>query len=390
MGTRNRKQVGYIYKSSGWWWLRFRQRAVKDGKLVTVQRARRLAPVDAHHKTKASVRRLAEQMLEPLNKHQYTPETVTTLGDFVERIYLPYVKEQKRPSTYKGYRDMWEDHLEARCATAWLREVRSCDIQRWLDEVAREDGLSKASLKHIKHLLSGIFRYAVQQDYCDCAKANPVTASSIPPAPRGGDTYAYSLEEIKRMLAVLSEPAATVVAVAAFTGLRRGEIRGLLWENYVPACGDGMAALHVSRSVWGKYIGEPKTEKSKAPVPVLAPLATMLEAHRLRCGNPLGGEPVFANCFGRPLDIDNLFRRDMQTIFEKAGIEWHGWHSFRRGLATNLHRLGVDDKTIQAIMRHSNISTTQNIYIKSAPADSIAAMKQLEALMCANRALTEQ
>jgi integrase len=80
----------------------------------------------------------------------------------------------------------------------------------------------------------------------------------------------------------------------------------------------------------------------------------------------------------------------MRTIFEKAGIEWHGWHSFRRGLATNLHRLGVDDKTIQAVMRHSNISTTQNIYIKSAPADSIAAMKQLEALMCANRAPTEQ
>jgi len=32
---------------------------------------------------------------------------------------------------------------------------------------------------------------------------------------------------------------------------------------------------------------------------------------------------------------------------------WHGWHAFRRGLATNLHALGVDDKTIQAILRHS-------------------------------------
>jgi len=44
---------------------------------------------------------------------------------------------------------------------------------------------------------------------------------------------------------------------------------------------------------------------------------------------------------------------------------WHGWHAFRRGLATNLHLAGVDDKTIQGILRHGNITITQNIYIKS-------------------------
>ena len=64
--------------------------------------------------------------------------------------------------------------------------------------------------------------------------------------------------------------------------------------------------------------------------------------------------------------------------------QWHGWHAFRRGLATNLHRLGVNDKTIQAILRHSNIVTTQNIYIKTVSSDSAAAMKLLETALCAN------
>jgi integrase len=41
------------------------------------------------------------------------------------------------------------------------------------------------------------------------------------------DTYAYSLDEVKRMLAVLKEPDWTVVLTAALTGLRKGEIRGL-------------------------------------------------------------------------------------------------------------------------------------------------------------------
>jgi integrase len=44
-----------------------------------------------------------------------------------------------------------------------------------------------------------------------------------------GETFAYSLEEIKQMLEVLPEPAATITAVAAFTGVRKSELRGFLW-----------------------------------------------------------------------------------------------------------------------------------------------------------------
>jgi integrase len=148
-----------------------------------------------------------------------------------------------------------------------------------------------------------------------------------------------------------------------------------------------MASLQVTRSIWGRHVGKPKTKKSEAPVPVISPLAKMLDAHRFRCGNPHSG-PIFSNRFGRPLDLDNFYRKVMKDVFSppdgERRLEWHGWHAFRRGLATNLNRLGIDDKTIQAILRHSNISTTQDMYIKSVPADAIAAMKQLEALMCAN------
>ncbi|HEV2197169.1 MAG TPA: tyrosine-type recombinase/integrase, partial [Candidatus Acidoferrum sp.] len=67
----------------------------------------------------------------------------------------------------------------------------------------------------------------------------------------------------------------------------------------------------------------------------------------------------------------HLFERDQSLP------EWHGWHAFRRGLATNLHALGVDDKTIQAILRHSNIGITQNIYIKSVNESQVSAMDTL-------------
>jgi len=61
--------------------------------------------------------------------------------------------------------------------------------------------------------------------------------------------------------------------------------------------------------------------------------------------------------------------------------KWHGWYAFRRGLATNLHDLGVTDKTIQAILRHAHVSVTQKSYIKTLDSQSIVAMRQLESLV---------
>ncbi len=116
------------------------------------------------------------------------------------------------------------------------------------------------------------------------------------------ETYAYTLEEVQSILARLPEPAATAFAVAAYVGLRHGEIQGLLWENYQ----DG--EMFVSRSIWNGRATDPKTRKGRAPIPVIRHLAERLELHRLRAGNPQKG-PVFANAKGNPLSLGSLVNR---------------------------------------------------------------------------------
>jgi len=165
---------------------------------------------------------------------------------------------------------MWRDHLQGRCGGWWLRDARTVDIQRLLDQIAREDGLNKTTLKHVKHLLSGIYRFAMQQGTFE--RANPVTAVSIPDAPGANETYAYSLEEVTQMVAALPEPAATVVLTAAFTGFRHGEILGMVWQNLEPS--EPLAFYRVSQSIWHGIATEPKTKKSKAPVPIIGMLAS--------------------------------------------------------------------------------------------------------------------
>jgi integrase len=158
--------------------------------------------------------------------------------------------------------------------------------------------------------------------------------------------------------------------------------------------------LSVRRSVWNSTVNEPKTNRSKAPIPVVQQLAEALEAHKLRMGKLAQPNlPIFQAGNGKPLNLDNLARRIIKPalspcavckrlesehkpeahVFErdKAVPQWHGWHAFRRGLATNLHALGVADKTIQAILRHSNVGLTMNVYVKSVSESQVSAMDAL-------------
>lgn len=298
-----------------------------------------------------------------------SPYSTMPLVSFVEDLYLPHVESQNRASTYKGYRDIWRNHIKPRVGEMRVRDFRTWDGERLLKRIAEESDLSRASLKHVKSVLSAIFKHAKRTGAIN--GVNPVQDVSIPKARESEDTYAYSLEQIGRMLKLLSDPAATVIATAAFTGLRKGELRGLRWENYK---GDEVQVTH---SVWNSHVSDPKTRSSKAPVPVIARLQKFLERYRASVGNPQSGW-MFAGIQGGPLHLDNLVRRDIQPILERAEIEWHGWHAFRRGLATNLQSLGVSIKTAQAILRHSDYAVTANYYVKSVDEDVIEAMGRVE------------
>ena len=364
-------QEGYVFKKGSAWYLRYYDRIVaSSGETEHKQKCRKLADAVGRTRTKQAACELAEEFLRPLNDGTATPESTMALRQFVEEVYLPHVAEQKRVFTYKGYTHMWSRHLKSRSMIA-LRDFRTVDGENLLRAIARTENLNRTSLAHLKAFLSGAFRYARRQGILNTE--NPMRDVVLPKARPGNETHAYFLEHILQMLVVVPEPAATAIATAAFTGARRGEIRGMLWQNYE---GDQM---RITQSVFGSHADEPKSMKSKAPVPVIAPLAKYLARHRAASGNPETGL-IFKSQTGTSLDLAQLARFVIRPALRQAGLAWHGWHAFRRGLATNLYRLGVPDKTIQAILRHANLSTTMNAYVKSVPADATAAMKAFEAL----------
>ena len=89
---------------------------------------------------------------------------------------------------------------------------------------------------------------------------------------------------------------------------------------------------------------------------------------------------IFETLKGDPADLDYLVRDVSRPTLAAANLPWYGLHAFRRGLATNLHELGIADVVIQAILRHSDVSVTRQAYIKNDGTDvrSVAAMEALE------------
>ena len=389
---RNRKQQGQIIRIGDRWYVRYWERRNIGGTVKRKRVTHSIGEVMTRGKRPpADIKTEAVRHMATVNSGTVPAERIVTVGDFVERVYLPWIEEHKRPSTAKGYRDIWEDHVRPLSEQVWLKDTRTYHVQGWLNQIGAGK-LSRNTLKHVKSVISGIFTLAKQQDYFQ--GENPARDSAVnPKAAEPQETYAYTLEEIQTILSLLPEPAATAFAVAGFMGLRHGEIQGLLWENYHGG------EMYVSRSIWNGRISDPKTRKGRAPVPGIRQLADRLEIHRLRYGSPIAG-PIFANALGKPLALSSAVNRVILPALNRCEScgkaesnhhkadhpykrdtripEWHGWHAARRGLGSNLYRLGVPDMVIQRILRHANVSTTATYYIKTAAVDVRSAMTKLE------------
>jgi integrase len=379
-------QRGRIYRHHGSWLLQFYDDVLIDGKQTRKRACVKLAPDNKDFPTKRSVLLLAEKHLAPINSGQLQPESAVLLADYIEKTYLPAAEKRLRPSTVKDYKEIFYQHLKTRLGDLRLRDFRTVHGQRIMHNIP---DVGHARLLRIKAVLSAVFTHAIRTGVLD--GVNPVHSVSVPGKPVKFKGYAYSLSEIEGMFIATSGVARVVIAVAALTGLRLSELRGLRWGDF-----DG-ENLHVKRAVWRTVVGPTKTEDSEGVVPVLPLLQKVLEKHR----NGASDEAyIFAGKRrGAPLNLHNLAARVIKPSIEHCikcqksradhekvnhefdldpKLVWKGWHSFRRGLASNLYSLGVQPKVIQAILRHSDIGTTLAYYVQTPAEESREALQQIE------------
>jgi len=365
----SRHQEGHIFKCHGAWHGRWYEDMLIDGVIVRKQRSKKLADYCDRYRTKSDVKVLLDEILIKINKGVSNPRSTMTVAEFFDTVYLPYMRDvkQRRPSTVKGYKEIWRNHVSGLVGHIPLRDFRRSHANNLLEAISTK-GLTTRTLQHIKAFLSGVFKYACAKELCEY---NPIHDADLEGlGKQSSEPGAYTLPQIVTMLKALEGTPKAIVTLAAFTGLRCAEIRGLEWPDF------NGEEIMVNRAVWRHIPNPPKTKKSKAPIPAISPVREALEAHRQTMGQPTEGL-IFRGVQREHIDLERIARRVLRPTLEALRIPWLGYHGFRRGLATNLYSLGVSDLTVQRIMRHSDVSITREHYIKTSQQDSVTAMEKL-------------
>jgi integrase len=399
--SRPRFQQGQILHDGPNWVLRYHEDRFVAGARKRVRTKTVLAPYSEYpyRGTPADIEKLRslfqdriQKILAPVNCGDNQFRQTLTLGAFIEQSYFPRLDWRLNqpagnelhiePSTIKGYKDIWKAHVqnspESKVA---LRDFTSRTGQRFLESLPQT--LSHQTHLRIKNFLSGVFTWAIvdgvltgvnpMDETKAGGQAKKVTATTERQEKvQASNAHAYTLEEVAEMLRKLPDPARTVCAMAAFTGLSRSELWGLKWSDY-----DG-ESIQVQRKIWKGQVGVPKTAAREAGVFVISVLRKILAKYK-KDFQPAGDGWIFrGEKLLNPLDLDNLSRREIPQHINGA---WFGWHAFRRGLGTRLNEAGVDGKTIQSILRHADISTTQAYYIIPDQKRAAAGLKKLDKIV---------
>jgi integrase len=196
--------------------------------------------------------------------------------------------------------------------------------------------------------------------------------------------------EIRGILGELPEPARTVTMLAAITGMRRGELFGLKWEDL----DFERRTIRIVRSLVDQVEGLPKTETSRKPLPMSGDLIEALMRWREQTVYAQPSDWVFASplSFGKlPYWPDMVLRRHIIPAAKRLGIAKRiGWHTFRRTFATLLVSSGSSVKTTQELMRHATANITMELYAQAVTEDKRHAQDTITGLITGSQSANVQ
>jgi integrase len=245
-----------------------------------------------------------------------------------------------------------------------LTDIKAVDVEKWLKGLCfPKTGvpLARGSRAKIRNIMSVVYSHAIRWEWTE---KNPIT-SVRQSAKRQRAPDVLTPEEIMAFLKELPDPLRTMIELDAFTGLRRGELIGLRWqdvdfENLI---------LHIRRSLVAMVEGAPKTEASLKDVPVDAQTAESLWAWRQHSPHAGSGDWVFASPHtkGRqPYWPGTLWRYYGKPALQRARVTKQvSYHTFRHTFGTLLNANGENPKVVQELLRHASLKVTTDVYMQA-------------------------
>lgn len=318
-----------------------------------------------------------EKLNEILYQHQrgeFIEPTKMTTGEWLQKWLEVYVSHSTKRSkrTRETYTSVTKRHLIPAFERVPLQQLTASHIQHYYNT----SKLASSTLEQHHAILHQALKVATVNERL--INVNPAElVVEKPVAKKNRETNVWNQEEVRRFLLAAREDGTQTEAfyrLTVETGMRRGEICGLKWEDVDLAGGNVSVKRTLVKPGPKPELGPPKGGRSRA-IAISPQMANLLRKHKVEQNElklSLGGAYadkgfVFAKDSGDPIQMNNFGQRSFPALMKKAGVKKIRFHDLRHTCATLLMEGDTHPKVVQERLGHANIAMTLDRYSHVTP-----------------------
>ena len=308
-----------------------------------------------------------------------------TLGQWMRVWYENYASIKVRPSSHATYMGIIKNHIDPAIGDIPLTKLTTLDLQKFYRDlltggrVERKEsekkpkGLGPKTVRNIHQIISSALQLAIHQKLI---AHNPAEGCALPRVERNemktltADQLAAFLQEAKRTGVF------EMYYLELATGLRRGELLGLKWQDVDFNQGIITVRRQISR-INGTVVEAPlKTKNAYRVIPLGEQALAVLQSQQEKTHS----EYVFPSPNGGPISPDSV-RNMLRRVLKRAGLPYVRFHDLRHTFATLALQNGVDVKTVSSILGHFSAGFTLDTYAHVTTAAQREAAKKMDGVL---------
>lgn len=317
-------------------------------------------------KTQAEVKEKLKRAQVEAGQVDFAKSGKYTVGTWMDEWFENVAKIKVRPSSHQTYKGYIDNHIKPNIGNVPLEKLTTMDLQKFYRKLltkgrverieSREQpkGLSAKTVRNINQVISSAMDLAVAQKIIS---ANPTNACELPKV----EHQEMQTIPAEQLQAFLDEARASGVYemyyIELATGLRRGELLGLKWQDIDWKNGIIKVRRQVAR-VDGQIVEAPlKTKNSYRAVTISQQAIEVLKQQKAKTHD----QYVFPSPNGGPISPDSV-NNMLKRVLDRAGIPKVRFHDLRHTFATIALQNGVDIKTVSGMLGHFSAGFTLDTY----------------------------